>query len=225
MVDGDDGSGLVTGIDEGEVAGGGAAVVVSLADGDGPVGELATGVWVVRVGVEGPGFEGDLAGVFFDADESVSGSAVVKVGGGDVAGLVVILVGVSGTEDADVMREGGGEVCLSFGKGPVSVEEEVALVGVYEVDSTGGVVDGIPGAGEEVADGGGGVGEAGIGGAIDSVMGEGGEVLVSGDLEHSCFAQEFPGFVAAVGGPAVGVFVVESEAISAVGVSVDIAEG
>lgn len=225
VVNREDGSELISGIDEGEEAGRNTSVVVSLADGDGPVVELGSGVRVVRVGVEGPGFEGDLAAIFFDPNDAVSGSPVVKIGGGDVTSLIVILVGISGTEDPDVMRESGGEVGLAPGEGAVSIEEEVAFVGIHDIDSSGGVVNGVPGPREEVADGGGGVGEAGIGRACDSMMGKGGEMLVSGDLEHSRLSQEFPGFVASMGGPAVGVAVVESKAISAVGMSVDVTEG
>ena len=139
--------------------------------------------------------------------------------------MIVILVGISSPEDADVMREIRGEVGLSPGKGAVTIEEKIAFVGIDHIDPAGGVVDGIPGAREEVADSGGGVGEAGIGRALNPVVGEGGEVLVSGDLEHSRLAEELPGFITSMGGPAMGVAIVKPKTVSTVGVGVDVAEG
>ena len=80
------------GVDERQMAGGRAAVVVGLGDGDGPVGVGCAGLRELGIGIKRPGFEGDLAGAFVDAGDAVAGCAVVQVDGADAEGPVVVFV-------------------------------------------------------------------------------------------------------------------------------------
>ena len=150
VIDRDDGSFLREGLDEGKESGGGPSIVVGLVDGHGPVGELASGGRELRIGVEGPRFKGDLSRGFVDADDAISRSPVVKIGGVDVARLIVVFEGVGRADDPKVTGEVRAKIGLAGGQRALAIEEEVSLVWADRVGASSGVVDRIPNTGEEI---------------------------------------------------------------------------
>ena len=112
----------------------------------------------------------------------------------------------------------------SIGQGADAIEEKIAFVRADDRGGTGGVVDGIPDAGEEIRDGGSGEREPGIARGADAVMSDETEVLVPGELEHTAGAKKFPCLVAAMDGPAVGVLVIEEVAVTGAGMGAKVTE-
>ena len=123
-----------------------------------------------------------------------------------------------------MMRELRGEIWFSGGQGANAIKEKVTLVGIDGVGPTRRIVGRVPGSRKEICDGGRRVGKTSVGRSFDPMMSEGGEMLVSRDLEHSAEAEKFPGFIATVGGPAVGVAVIEAKIVTAVGVGMEVSK-
>ena len=146
----EDGSALPVGFNNREKSGRGAAVVLSLVNRDRPVGKLSACLWKLRICVNRPAFKCDLARIFFNTNDPVSCTAVVKIDGVDVAGLVVVFEWIGRADYADVTRVIRGYVWLSSWKGAVTIEIEVSFIRTHGGGPATTVVNGVPNAREEV---------------------------------------------------------------------------